>query len=160
MNEPIDSADSPKRTSLAKCERHGLHYDPAKMSGCVICRREAGGALPRPPTGASAAPAGVRAGAAGDSSSYTAPLLVAAGLCLGLGIALFGLHGAVAGYVRTAGGFGGSELPEMSPPQGPQMKEALRELNDLGGMSEASDGDPAHLDAEEAEVGGSGAEPE
>ncbi len=159
MNEPIDPADALKRTSLAKCERHGLHYDPAKMSGCVICRREAGGALPSPPTGPSTASVGVRAGAVGESGSYTAPLLVAVGLCLGLGISLFGLHGAVVGYVRTGGGFGGTEMPE-SLPQGPQMKEVLRELEDSGGMPEASAGDPALLDAEEPEVGGSDDEPE
>ena len=159
MNEPISPTEPPKRTSLAQCERHGLHYDPAKMSGCVICRREAGGALTSTSTGISTAPAGGRAGAAGESGSYTAPLLVAAGLCLGLGIALFGLHGAVVGYVRTGGGFGGTEMPE-SLPQGPQMKEVLRELNDAGGMPETSAGDPALLDAEEPEVGGSGDEPE
>jgi len=30
------------------CEKHGLRYDPERANGCVICRREEGGAPPSP----------------------------------------------------------------------------------------------------------------
>lgn len=45
--EPLETK---RPTTAARCEKHGLHYDPSK-DGCVICRREAGGvpaARPRP----------------------------------------------------------------------------------------------------------------
>lgn len=144
MSEPTAPTDPPKRTSLVKCERHGLHYDPAKMSGCVICRREAGGALPAPsvdvPGATVGAVPGVAAAAVGGSGSgsLAAPLLVAAGLCLGMAFALYELHGAVGAYVRTGGGYTGEEMPEVSTDQSRQMEEALKELNDVGGTPETS----------------------
>lgn len=157
MSEPIVPTDPPKRTSLAKCERHGLHYDPAKMSGCVICRREAGGALPAPvqsvPGTAIGVPPGVAVAATGDSGSgsLAAPLLVAAGLCLGMGLALYVLHGTVGTYVRTGGGYAGNEMTEVSTDQSRQMEEALRELNDAGGTPETSADED---DAEEPDFDG------
>ena len=39
--EPLEAK---RPTMVVKCEKHGLHYDSSKMDGCVICRREAGGA--------------------------------------------------------------------------------------------------------------------
>lgn len=39
--EPLEAK---RPTPVVKCEKHGLHYDSSKMDGCVICRREAGGA--------------------------------------------------------------------------------------------------------------------
>lgn len=39
--EPLEAK---RPTTVVKCEKHGLHYDSALMDGCVICRREAGGA--------------------------------------------------------------------------------------------------------------------
>lgn len=45
------------RSSVVKCERHGLHYDSTKMTGCVLCRREAG-AAPVPAAAAPGAPLG------------------------------------------------------------------------------------------------------
>src|SRR5512138_423499 len=30
--------DEDQRARLARCERHGLAYDPAKSSGCVLCQ--------------------------------------------------------------------------------------------------------------------------
>ena len=44
--EPLEAK---RPTTVVKCEKHGLHYDSALMNGCVICRREAGGASPTPP---------------------------------------------------------------------------------------------------------------
>jgi hypothetical protein len=40
MSEPLEAK---RATTAVKCEKHGLHYDPSRMDGCVICRREAGG---------------------------------------------------------------------------------------------------------------------
>lgn len=144
MSEPIVPADPPKRTSLAKCERHGLHYDPAKMSGCVICRREAGGSLEAPVSaGVGAAvgrPPGAAAAAAGGagSSSMVAPLLVAAVLCVGMGLALYELHDAVGTFVRSGGGYSAYDVDNLGKRRGRRMEEALRELNDVGGPSETS----------------------
>lgn len=79
MNEP---QMEPKRPSgLVKCEKHGLHYDPARMSGCVICRRETGGTA--------AMPAG-QSGSLGKALGVTAVLLVlaTAGLYLIHGMAI------------------------------------------------------------------------
>jgi hypothetical protein len=39
--EPLEAK---RPTTVVKCEKHNLHYDSSKMNGCVICRREAGGA--------------------------------------------------------------------------------------------------------------------
>lgn len=143
MNEPIVPADPPKRTSLAKCERHGLHYDPAKMSGCVICRREAGGSLEAPmAAGVGAAvgrPPGAAAAAGGaGSSSMVAPLLVAAGLCVGMSLALYQLHDAVGTFVRSGGGYSAYDVDDLGKRRERRMEEALRELNDVGGTGETS----------------------
>lgn len=40
----MELLEAKRPTTVVKCDKHGLHYDPAKMNGCVICRREAGGA--------------------------------------------------------------------------------------------------------------------
>lgn len=70
MSEPLAA----KRTTVAvKCEKHGLHYDPARMDGCVICRREAGGG-----TGA----ARKADGAMGRALAVTALLLLLTTACL------------------------------------------------------------------------------
>jgi hypothetical protein len=34
----VESVPESKR-SLAKCAEHGLHYDPTRQTGCVVCRR-------------------------------------------------------------------------------------------------------------------------
>src|SRR5689334_15063359 len=47
----MEPFEAKRPTMVVKCEKHGLHYDSSKMDGCVICRREAGGApaaRPRP----------------------------------------------------------------------------------------------------------------
>jgi hypothetical protein len=79
MTDPVPAA--PKRATLVKCEKHGLHYDSATMTGCVICRREAGG-------GAAARPAAqAPAGSLGQAFAVTAVLLVLTTA------ALFFIHG-------------------------------------------------------------------
>ncbi len=64
MNE--DS--TPARRVAVKCERHGLHYNPATQTGCALCRREAAG-------GAAAAEAA--RGPAGGTALVRAWLLAA-----------------------------------------------------------------------------------
>jgi hypothetical protein len=43
MNEGALEAQPKRSSAIVKCEKHGLHYDSSTMSGCVLCRREAGG---------------------------------------------------------------------------------------------------------------------
>lgn len=43
MNEGTLDAQPKRSSAVVKCEKHGLHYDSSTMSGCVLCRREAGG---------------------------------------------------------------------------------------------------------------------
>ena len=84
MNEP---QMEPKRPSnLVKCEKHGLHYDPAKMDGCVICRREAGGGTAPVRSAAVAAPSS----SMGQALAVTFILLLLTTACLYL------VHGMVA----------------------------------------------------------------
>ncbi len=147
MSEPSEPAEPIKRTRLEKCERHGLHYDPAKMSGCVICRREAGGSLPPPDPQAQGEGEGTEPSAAQGAQwtapgnrgggSYAKPLLVAAALCLGVGVALSFLHGVVADSLRFRGGTTEIEGPEISSRQRLQMEQALKELRESGPKPDA-----------------------
>lgn len=107
MSEPLEA----KRPATAvKCEKHGLHYNPATMDGCVICRREAGGGT-----------AAVRAAAPGGGSMGRA-LAVTAVLLLLTTVCLYFVHGMVVKSFRGAPGVnaldGGFEEPmrEMSLP--------------------------------------------
>ncbi len=116
MSEPNPEAQG--RTPLAKCERHGLHYDPAKMTGCVICRREAQAEAGGPaPSSSSAAPA--------TRHPLAGPLLVTAALCFGAGFAFYQLHHAAA---KLAGAT--PEMPAFTRRQQTrQIEEALREMS-------------------------------
>ena len=72
MSEPLEA----KRTTTAvKCEKHGLHYNPATMDGCVICRREAGG-------GRTAVRTAAPSGSMGQALAVTAVLLLLTTACL------------------------------------------------------------------------------
>ena len=72
MSEPLEA----KRTTVAvKCEKHGLHYDPSRMDGCVICRREAGG-------GTAVRTAAPSSGSLGQALAVTAVLLLLTTACL------------------------------------------------------------------------------
>ena len=75
MSEP--QMDAKRSTTVVKCEKHGLHYDSARMDGCVICRREAGGGTVARPA-ASPAPSG----SMGQALAVTALLLVLSTACL------------------------------------------------------------------------------
>ncbi len=128
MSDLESSSPQAKASRLVKCDRHGLHYDPEKMSGCVICRREAGGSAPQGGVsygGATASPTGAPSGLA-------LHLGIAAVLCLAGGFALFSVHSAIAAVLGVAAGsrVRFEESREFDPnalPEG-QMGEALREL--------------------------------
>lgn len=108
MSEPLEA----KRPTMAvKCEKHGLHYNPATMDGCVICRREAGGgsAAARPADG----------GSMGKALAITAVLLLLTTVCL------YFVHGMVIeSFGKTAevdaldGGFEETMPEEMTFPEG------------------------------------------
>ncbi len=130
MTEP--ASETPQRAPLAKCEKHGLHYDPAKMSGCVICRREAqaeaAGAAPKldPPMP--------------PRRSLLGPFLITAALCFGAGFALYLLHGAVADLFPGSGAK--PEVPQLTGAQQKQLDEALRELTGGNPTGMTSGADP------------------
>ena len=106
MSEPLEA----KRTTTAvKCEKHGLHYNPATMDGCVICRREAGGGTRR-----AASPSG----SMGQALAVTAVLLLLTTACL------YFLHGMVIESFQRGGevdaldaGFEGTIPEEMEFPE-------------------------------------------
>jgi len=72
-----------KPASVVKCEKHGLHYDSAKTSGCVVCRRESG-ELPPPRPGATASPAARSSGSLGTALAVTAALVAVTTLAMQL----------------------------------------------------------------------------
>lgn len=105
MSEPLEA----KRPATAvKCEKHGLHYNPATMDGCVICRREAGGGT------------AVRSdGSMGKALAITAVLLLLTTVCL------YFVHGMVVeSFGKTAevnaldDGFEETMPEEMTFPEG------------------------------------------
>ena len=69
MSEPLEAK---RPTTAVKCEKHGLHYNPATMDGCVLCRREAGGGSTAPR----------REGSMGRALAVTAVLLLLTTACL------------------------------------------------------------------------------
>ncbi|HVG09424.1 MAG TPA: hypothetical protein VNM67_17095 [Thermoanaerobaculia bacterium] len=112
MSEPLEA----KRPATAvKCEKHGLHYNPATMDGCVICRREAGGSVPARSDGSM-----------GKALAITAVLLLLTTACL------YFAHGMVMESFQGApevnaldGGLEGA-MPE-------QMREMSLPMEDTGG---------------------------
>lgn len=88
MSEPLMEK---RPTTAVKCEKHGLHYNPATMDGCVICRREAGGGTA---PGRSAAAAAAPSGSMGQALAVTAVLLLLTTACL------YMLHSMVAGSFK------------------------------------------------------------
>ena len=118
MSEPLEA----KRTTTAvKCEKHGLHYNPATMDGCVICRREAGGGGTR----TTAAPSG----SMGQALAVTAVLLLLTTACL------YFIHGMV---VESFG-----RAPEVNALDG-GFEEPMQETS----FPEGDDGGPVYSGAE------------
>lgn len=114
-------------TSVVKCEKHGLHYDSAKTSGCVVCRRESGELPPVRPGGAASA------SASGSSGSLAAALAVTAVL---VGMATFAMqmvHGQFTEWLRNTGNPGALPATAATEYQQKQMDGALKELKEQSG---------------------------
>lgn len=95
-------SETPRELRGGVCERHGLRFDPATQSGCVLCRRERAAA--EAPEARPVRPTTIDAVGPG--------WLVAALLWLAAGAALYGLH------ERVLAAFG-AVLPVAQQPRGP-----------------------------------------
>ena len=115
-----------KPTSVVKCEKHGLHYDSAKTSGCVLCRRESG-ELPPPRPGA-AAPSS----AAPSSGSLGMALAVAAMLVGVTSFAMQMVHTQFQEWLRNTGNSTSLFDPGQSGGtyQEKQMEGVMKELKE------------------------------
>lgn len=123
-----------RSASVVKCEKHGLHYDSAKTSGCVVCRRESGELPPVRPGGAAAA----SSAASGSSGSLGAALAVTAVLVLGATFAMQLVHTEFIKWLRDTGNPSAFEpgVGVATTYQQEQMDGALKELKDQGGEDE------------------------
>lgn len=120
MSEPLEA----RRTTVAvKCEKHGLHYDPSRMDGCVICRREAGGGT-----------AAVRKadGSMGRALAVTAVLLLLTTACL------YFLHGMVIETFR-----GGGEVNALDG----GFEDPMQEMEEMS-FPEEDEGGPVYSGSE------------
>jgi len=123
MSEPLEA----KRTTTAvKCEKHGLHYDPSTMDGCVICRREAGGGTARTAAARSD-------GSMGRALAVTAVLLLLTTACL------YFVHGMV---IESFGG-----VPGVNALDG-GFEEAMPETMEDMTFPEEDDGGPVYSGSE------------
>ena len=119
--------------SVVKCEKHGLHYDSAKASGCVVCRRESG-ELPPPRTGAAAS-----ASASKSSGSLGAALAVTFVL---VGVTTFAMQLVHTQFMEWLRNFGNpTALEAGNTYQQQQMDGALKELKEQGGSDDAPPSD-------------------
>ena len=127
----------PQPPSLVKCPRHSLLFDPAKMTGCVLCRRDG---LDAPE---------IEAGQAAEADRGLAlPLVLAAVLCLLAALAFYSLQGAISTGVEGIG------FKRTVPPAGPAngassakpatTDQAVREFED---MIRSSTADPERTPA-------------
>ena len=122
MSEPLEA----KRATVAvKCEKHGLHYDPSRMDGCVICRREAGG-------GTAVRTAAASSGSMGQALAVTAVLLLLTTACL------YFLHGMVIESFRGGGEVNALDGGFEDPMQ--EMEAAFPEEDDGGPVYSGSEG--------------------
>jgi hypothetical protein len=109
-----------------KCEKHGLHYDSAKASGCVVCRREAGELPPVRPGGAAVA----SRQAPGSSGSLGAALAVTAVLVVMTTFALQMVHAQFTEWLRNTGNPSAFSGTEATTYQQKQMDGVLKELKE------------------------------
>ncbi|HYU32201.1 MAG TPA: hypothetical protein VEW48_08555 [Thermoanaerobaculia bacterium] len=110
-----------KPASVVKCEKHGLHYDSVKTSGCVLCRRESG-ELPPPRPGAAPAAA---SSATGSSSSLGRALAVTGVLVVVTAFAMQMVYGQFQEWLRNTGS---SSAQTGATYQQKQMEGVLKEL--------------------------------
>ncbi len=123
MSEPLEAK---RPTTAVKCEKHGLHYNPSTMDGCVICRREAGGGT------------GVRTAARSDGSMGKA-LAVTAVLLLLTTACLYFVHGMV---IESFQG-----VPEVNALDG-GFEEMMPEPTEEMTFPEEDDGGPVYSGSE------------
>src|SRR6185295_3765655 len=120
LTSAMTDPSPPQPPSLVKCPRHSLLFDPAKMTGCVLCRRDG---LDAPE---------IEAGQAAEADRGLAlPLVLAAVLCLLAALAFYSLQGAIStgiegiGFKRTVPSNGASSAKPADP------DKAVREIEDM-----------------------------
>jgi hypothetical protein len=119
MSEPLEAK---RQTTAVKCEKHGLHYDPSTMDGCVICRREARGS------------ASTRSdGSMGRALAVTAVLLLLTTACL------YFVHGMVIESFQGA--------PEVNALDG-GFEQPIEETMEEMTFPEEDDGGPVYSGSE------------
>lgn len=118
-----------KPTSVVKCEKHGLHFDSSKTSGCVLCRRESGELSPPRPGAAAAA-----SSASGSSGSLGLALAVAAVLVGMTAFAMQSVHTRFLEWIQDTGNPSAYETGNTY--QQKQMDGALQELREQSGEDE------------------------
>lgn len=123
-----------KPATVVKCETHGLHYDSAKFSGCVRCRREAG-ELPPAGAGAAAVAAAQPSGALGPALGVTLLLLALTAFILHT------LHLQVVSSIRSMSGPAAFESPADRDMQ--QIEQEMRDMGSPGGAADYSEGPEA-----------------
>ena len=126
-----------KPATVVKCEKHGLHYDSAKFSGCVRCRREAG---ELPPVGAGAG----AAAAAAPPSGALGPALGVTLLLLALtAFILHTLHLQIVSTFKSMRPPGAAALESPADQDLQQMEREMREMGSPGGAEDYSEGPEA-----------------
>lgn len=124
-----------KPATVVKCEKHGLHYDSAKFSGCVRCRREAG---ELPPVGAGAAAAAAQpSGALGPALGVTLLLLALTAFVLHT------LHLQIVSSIKSMRSPGAAALESPADRDVQQMEREMREMGSPGGAEDYSEGPEA-----------------
>ncbi len=121
-----------KPATVVQCEKHGLHYDSAKYSGCIRCRREAGEA---PPAGAGAAAAASQPkGAIGPALGVTLLLLaLTAFVC-------HTLHLQLVRSFKSMRGPAGAALESPADRDIQQIEKDMRQMGSPGGAEDFSEG--------------------
>lgn len=114
-----------KPTSVVKCEKHGLHYDSARTSGCVVCRRESGELPPPRPGAAASSQASASSGSLGVALAVTAVLVGATTF------AMQTVHTQFLEWLRNTGN--PSAFESGTTYQQQQMDGVLKELEEQGG---------------------------
>lgn len=115
-----------KSSTVVKCEKHGLHYDSARTSGCVVCRRESGELPPARPGAAAAS-----SQASGSSGSLGVALAVTAVLVGAATFAMQTVHTQFLEWLRNTGN--PSAFESGTTYQQKQMDGVLQELKEQGG---------------------------
>lgn len=122
-----------RNPSVVKCEKHGLHYDSAKASGCVICRRESGELPPVRPAGAAASSAAGSSGSLGAALAVTAVLVVAATFAMQM------VHSQFIEWLQNTGNPSAFETGNTYQQQ--QVDGVMKELEDQRGEGDEGEED-------------------